>query len=191
MARFNIWKEYEKAAKYIAKFDQLHMNRKEDDILVSNGHFLVKVNAGIYNEFFRTVSPRYIELKDGDQVTANDRKQLPKESRIELFGCIPKDNYSSYHVNVTRFILEGNDDVKADLRVCFVNGSTMYINNEYYNALKVFFRSEKISNGVKSGIYSDFIEDTAAFILPVNANQANNGRFQVIDTLENTNRMSA
>lgn len=192
MAKFNIWKEYEKAAKYIAKFDTMYINRDGEQVLVSNGHFLVKINIGIYNEIFRTVSPRFIDIKDGEQVAAHDKKQLPTAGNVDLFVCVPKNNEVVYNSDITGFILEKDgNNILSDLRVCFVNGSTMYVNNEYYSMLKVFFSGLVLSGGVRKGIYSEFDRDTAAFILPVNANYANTGRFQVVDALENTNRMSA
>lgn len=161
----NYFKEIERAAKYIAKSDLLILQREGNTVYICNGHILVKVDTGLYNYSFRTVSPRYIPLEDEKTARANTKKQLPEEcSRYEFTKLIPEKEEV---VLISNYKMETANE--KELRVCFLPDERLYIDEDYYKNLKAFNQS-----GVWFGtsrikpIVSDFDLDVAVMLLPVN-----------------------
>jgi len=161
----NYFKEIERAAKYIAKADMLIIQREGNTVYICDGHILVKVDTGLYNLSFRTVSPRYIPLEDGKTVRAYTKKQLPEDcSRYDFKKMIPEKEevllISPYKMDTVN---------NQELRVCFLPEERVYLSEDYYKNLKVFNTSGVWYGSARNKpVFSDFSLDTAVMILPVN-----------------------
>ena len=158
-----------KAAKWLAKCDTLILQRDGEKIYICDGHILVKVDQGMYNTVFRIASPRFIDLKDGQTVRANSKNELPTEcTRYEFEKLIPT---TGAPLDITPYKLEVEQN-NIDLRICFTaDGERVFINDLYYSNLKCFNNSGVwIGTNYKTPVLSNFNEDMAVMILPVNRN---------------------
>ena len=161
-------KDEKKAARFLAKCDTLILQRDGDNIFVCDGHILVKVPTGVYNYCFRIASPRFVDLKDGESVRAFNKKELPVEcGKYNFKQLIPA---TGAPLDITPYKVENTD--KKDLRVCFTaDGERVFLCETYYDNLKCFNRSGAwYGTNYKSPVFSNFDEDTAVMILPVNRN---------------------
>lgn len=157
-----------KAAKWLAKCDTLILQRDGEKIYICDRHILVKVNPGMYNAVFRIASPRFIDLKDGQAVRGNNKNELPTMcAKYNFEQLIPT---TGAPLDVTPYKVEREEC--NDLRVFFTaDGDKVYLDNEYYTALKCFNNSG-VWYGVnyKSLVLSDFNQDVAIMIMPVRDN---------------------
>jgi len=175
-------KDIEKAAKYIAKMDSLLLHRDGENVYISDGHFLVKIQDCLYNTFFRPVSSRFIPLADGDRAgVQNNKKALPElnPKGANLQKCAPCV-YESGYVEAVKVPFKAESRDGKDLNIFETGDELTYINSEYWQALQCLFTSDIYSKGRKFGIASNFDDMTAAFILPVNYQAAS--RFEIVNT---------
>lgn len=188
MARYNYFKEYEKAAKFIAKDENLFIQRDGNIIYVSNTHYLIKMYKALYDGAFRTVSPRFIDmLKDGTAGIRGDKKALPvmsPDGKPDFRTCVP-NLYEYQEAYKTQFVMDMPTTGGASTRLFAIDGSMAYINEEYYKNLSAFGIGEWYGKNKKSPVLTDFNLDTAIMLLPVNVNDFD-FRFTVIDTDMNT-----
>lgn len=157
-----------RAAKWLAKCDTLILQRDGEKIYICDGHILVKVNPGMYNAVFRIASPRFIDLKDGQTVRGNNKNELPTEcTRYEFDKLIPT---TGAPLDITPYKVENTD--KKDLRVCFTaDGERVFLWEAYYDNLKCFNQSGAwYGTNYKRPVLSDFNQDVAVMIMPVNRN---------------------
>ena len=162
-----------RAAKWLAKCDTLILQRDGKKVYICDGHILVKVNPGMYNAVFRIASPRFIDLQDGQTVRANNKNELPIEcTRYEFEKLIPT---TGAVLDITPYKLEVEQN-NIDLRVCFTaDGERVFINDLYYSNLKCFNGSGVwIGTNCRTPILSNFNNDIAVMILPVNRNGIDN-----------------
>ena len=156
------------AAKFIAKCDTLILQRDGEKVYICEGHILVKVNIGIYNAAFRVVSSRFIDLKDGESVRANNKKDLPTGcAKYHFKQLIPA---TSTPLDITPYKMENTDNV--DLRICFTaDGEKVFLSEIFYSNLKCFNQlGTWYGANYKSPVLSDFNQDVAVMIMPVNRN---------------------
>lgn len=191
MARYNYFKEYEKAAKWIAKDENLFIQRDGDIIYVSNTHYLIKMYKALYDGAFRTVSPRFIDMvTDGTAGTRGDKKALPvmsADGKPDFRTCIP-DLFEYQQAYKTQFIMDPPVEKCASTRLFAIGGNMAYVNEEYYKNLSTFGIGEWYGKNKKSPVLTDFSLDTAVMLLPVNINDYD-FRFTVIDTDVNSNTL--
>lgn len=176
-----------KAAKWLAKCDTLILQRDGEKIYICDGHILVKVNPGMYNAVFRIASPRFIDLKDGESVRANNKNELPTMcAKYNFEQLIPTTGAA---LDVTPYKVENTD--KKDLRVCFTaDGERVFINDLYYSNLKCFNQTGVwIGTNYRTPILSNFNNDIAVMILPVNRNGIDN-KYDVYNVNEVNRRIS-
>ena len=191
MARYNVYADFEKAAKFIAKCEALFLQRSDDHIYIcGDGHFIVKVDTFLYEYVFRTVSPRFIELKEDCKATAQgDKKKLPviNPGGFEIEKAIPKNLSDFMIAEFTGFSCENTDG--KQLKIFSVGESLAYLRDEYYNNLKCFFTTDIYGKDWKSPVFSDPYLDKACLILPVNYHS--NSKYEIVDAEKMSNRLTA
>ena len=169
MAR-NIYKEIEKAAKGLAKADQLLIQKDGEAVYVSEGHVIVKVPEGMYTQLFRTVSPRYTEMREDGTAEARGKKELPQmiPGGPDLRRCIPDQEGPQVMASPFLYELDGGQLTRIfwgeDQKV-------IAIKEEYYQLLKVFNEGRGwTGKGPKAAVCSEGFsyEDIGVLILPVN-----------------------
>lgn len=193
MARYNYFKEYEKAAKWIAKDENLFIQRDGDIIYVSNTHYLIKMYKALYDGAFRTVSPRFIDMTtDGTAGIRGDKKALPvmsPDGKPDFRTCVP-NLYEYQEACKTQFVMDAPTTGGASTRLFAIAGNMAYINDDYFKNLSVFAVGEWYGKNKKSPVLTDFNLDTAVMFLPVNINDYD-FRFTVIDTDANAVQKTA
>lgn len=162
-------KKMEKAAKTMAKSDKLFLARSGDYYYICNGYWLVKVHKGWYDVTFRPVSPRYIELADGEGANSMDKKRIPEKANPigfeQIIGEAPCNEETE--VTVTDFIRRTS---KWNERIVDNNDTMMIVNNDYMEIMENLMGYVKWygtpGNALKQ-IYTDFNADIAGIILPI------------------------
>lgn len=161
------YKEVEKAAKFIARQDQVITRKDGDSVLISDGHFIVKVYDDLYNTAFRPVSFRFPELQEGQTMTSPSKKALPEPCNMDLRKCIPQEE--GQELTVTPFIEELTN--RAITRV-FLTGDNIMVNidEDYYKNLNVFNTTGQWTGEPKKPVCSSDLkyEDMGVLILPIN-----------------------
>ena len=160
------YKEVEKAAKFIAKQDQVITRKDGDSVLICDGHFVVKVHDGLYNAAFRSVSFRFPELQEGQTMTSPSKKALPEPCSLDLRKCIPQDE--GQELTVAPFIEELTGGKMT--RVFLTGENTMInIDEDYYKNLKVFCTTGQWTGAPKKPVCSSELnyEDVGVLILPI------------------------
>lgn len=162
-------KNIEKGAKWLAKSEPLYLQREGEAYYISDGHYIAQVAGGVYDAIFRTASPRFIELQDGEKAGAFDKKALPtKNSGVNLRRYMADfQAEAAQAVDVTPYIMELQNG--PAIRVMFrTDGERLYINNEYWANLAPFGKGLTLFTGAKlnSSVFSEGTE-TAFLILPV------------------------
>ena len=175
-------KNMEKGAKWLAKSEPLYLQREGDAYYISDGHYIAQVAGGVYDAIFRTASPRFIELQDGEKAGAFDKKALPtKNSGVNLQKYMKDFQAEAAQVvDVTPYIMELQNG--PAVRVMFrTDGERVFINNEYWQYLAPFGNGLTLFTGAKlnSPVISEGTE-TALLILPVNRAGIYE-RFEVVD----------
>ena len=178
----NYMKEIEKAAKYIAKEEKLFIQRDEETVYISNAHYLIKTDLSTYNAIFRLSHPRFVELSDNGTYSANSKKQLPEKipHGMDFRKCIMPATDAG-PATVTPYKMELSDN-RPDLRIIFVNGEQVRVNNEYFEKLQIFGVGQLYGSNRKRPVFTDFDENSAFMVLPVNYCSSEAERFEVIDT---------
>lgn len=192
MRNNNIYKDYEKAAKWIGKAERLYIQRENNDIYLSDTHYLIKIDISLYSYCFRTVSPRFIDIQEGSTACAQEKKALPalqdNKFRQDFRKCIP-NIYEYTYAEITPFTVDNPGH--NDLRLVSIadNEEMTYINNEFFQVLKIFARGTWYGKNKRSPLLTDFNNDIAVMILPVNWN--NNSKFQVVNAEKVERRLTA
>jgi hypothetical protein len=177
-----------RAAKWLAKCDTLILQKYCNKIYICDVHILVKVDPGMYNTVFRIASPRFIDLKDGQTVRANNKNELPTEcTRYEFEKLIPA---TGDPVEVTPYKLEVEQN-NIDLRICFTaDGERVFLNDLYYSNLKCFnYSGIWFGTNYRTPVFSNFGADIAVMILPVNRNGINS-KYDIYNVDEVNRRIS-
>lgn len=183
MARYNYLAEVKKVARTIAKNDTLIIQRDGDNVYICNSYYIVKVPAALYEEAFRTVSPRFIELATDKVVRANNKNELPTVAvGLDVNNLLPR-LYDFEPAEMTPFAMDNSDGKK--LRVFFSGENQIFVNDDFVQTLKVFASGQVYGKTCKTPIFTDFANDTAIMICPVNVQ--NYGKFQLVNT-DNTGK---
>lgn len=181
----NYMKEVEKAAKVIAKEDNLFIQKTNDEVYICSGYYIIKVSEALYNAVFRISSPRFVDLTEDTTYVSRDKKALPEKSAtgpdIKSFVTKEKDYQPA---EVTPYKMEVPNQI-ADLRIIFVGGEQVRIRNDWFEKFSIFGTGTLYGRNRKNPVFTDFDEDTAFLILPVHyiaGNETEGSRFEVIDT---------
>lgn len=163
-------KDFKKAAKYIAKQDQVIINAVSEAVLISDGHFIVKIAMFDYDLFFRTGSPRFPEVKDGDKYTSDKRTCIPGRCEMDLEKCIPDPDDEGKEVIASNFLEELETGTLTRVFLTKDN-EIISINEDYYKNLKCFHPKRCFNGkGRRAPIVTPYLkyETQGVLILPIN-----------------------
>ena len=163
-------KKITKAAKTMAKSDSLFLGRSGEHYYICNGFWLVKVHRQWYNEIFRPVSARFVELEDGQGANTRDNKAIPDKSEPIDFKNIIGENIctSENQVDITSYLAE--TERNGLVRIIENKETMMTVNNDFMEMMKNLMGEVNwygTENVTYKPIYTDFDQDLAGLVLPV------------------------
>lgn len=75
---------YKKTTNYLSKCDRLYIQRAGDTYYICNCYMAVYVPSAVYDIYFRTAKPCFIQLNDGEKSGRIDKKKLPEVNANSL-----------------------------------------------------------------------------------------------------------
>lgn len=177
---------YKESIKYFKSVDKLFINREDDRYYLSDGHIIIKMTPGDYNEFCLKI-PRLIPLENGEKAASDNKNQMcDKSKQCDIYSYfIARD--SKRQAQATPLTI---DIFNYPCRVFTTKTGYTVINELFYKVLREWFDSTTIG-GMDCNDYYCLGEhpydpividggDRGVIVLPVN----DGGKFKsVLDTL--------